>query len=229
MYDEAACLLVCGVHGPSPGREPVAVVQKCEYLHKATGGSDCTRMPSVQNCCLGLLHIICFPVQDAVMSSGSGYGASAVDDSPANRSWDADSRHRHAAQHSQRSSSLAVPTDSSRHAGNRASSQQSKQQNSDPAQQMYSRHDHTGSGPPDHLQAKEMPEHHSLDLDKPRTGQGSGQLAAGPTVRQRPQHQEHQHRFESANDNRWPAEGSEKRQARDFARPAAKPYATDQS
>ena len=163
------------------------------------------------------------------MSRRSGYGASAADDSPAERSWDADSQHRHTAQHSQRSSSLVVPTDSSRHAGNRASSQQTEQQNSAPAQQMSSRHDYAGSGPPDHLQAREMSEHRSLDLDKPSTGQGSGQVAAGPTDRRRPQHQEHQHSFESANDSRWPAEGPEKRQARDSARPAAKPYATDQS
>ena len=170
-----------------------------------------------------------FLVQDAAMSRGSGYGASAADDSPADRSWDADSRYRHAAQHSQRSSSLAVPTDSSRHAGNRASSQQSKQQYSAPAQQISSRHDYAGSGPPDHLQAREASEHHGHDLDKPRTGQRSGQVAAGPTDSQRPQHQEHQHRFEAANDSRWPAEGPEKRQARHSARPAAKPYATDQS
>ncbi len=163
------------------------------------------------------------------MSRGSGYGASAADDSSADRSWDADSRHRHAAQHSQRSSSLAVHTDSSRHAVNRASSQQSKQQHSDPAQQMCSRHDYAGSGQPDHVQARETSEHHRIDLDKPRTGQGSGQVAAGPIDSQRPQHQEHQHRFESANDSRSPAEGFEKRQARDAARPAAKPYATDQS
>ena len=165
------------------------------------------------------------------MSRGSGYGASAADDSPASTSWDADSWHRHAAQHSQRSSTLVVPTDSSRHAGNRATSQQSKQQNSAPAQQMCSTRDYAGSGPSDHLQTREMSEHHSLDLNKPRTIQGSGQVAAGPTHSQRPQHQEHQHRIcnQSANGSRWPAEGPEKRQARDSARPAAKPYATDQS
>ena len=165
------------------------------------------------------------------MSRGSGYSVSAADDSPANRSADADSRHRYAAQHSQRSSSLAVPTDNSRHAGNRASSQQSKQQNSAPAQQMCRRHDYAGSGPSDHLQARETSEHHSLDLDKPRRGQGSGQVAAGPTDSHRSEHQEHQHRLsnQSAHDSRWPAEGPKKRQARDFARPAAKPYATDQS
>lgn len=165
------------------------------------------------------------------MSRGSDCGASAADDSPADRSWDADSWHRHAAQHSQRSSSLAVPTDNSRHAGNRASSQQVKQQSNAPAQQMCSRHDYAGSGPPDHLQARETSEHHSLDLDKSRAGQGSGQVAAGPTDSQRPHHQEHQHRFwnQSINDNRCPAEGPKERQARDSARPAAKPYATDQS
>ncbi|DBA90582.1 TPA: hypothetical protein ACH3X1_003818 [Trebouxia sp. C0004] len=168
--------------------------------------------------------------RDAAVSRGSAYGASAADDRPPNSSWDADSWHRHAAQHNQRSSSLAVPTANSRHIGNRASSQQVKQQSSAPAQQMGSRHDYDGSGLPAHLQARETSEHHSLDLE-PGTGQGSGQVAAGPTDNERPQHQEHQHRFcnQTANDSRWPAEGPVDRQARDSVRPAAKPYATDQS
>ena len=165
------------------------------------------------------------------MRRGSGYGASAAEDSPPNRSWDAESWHTHAAQHSQRSSSLAVPTDSSKNLDVRASSQQFKQQSGSPAQQRCSRHDYAGSGRPDHLQVREMSEHHSLDLDKSRTGQGSGQVAADLTNSQRSQHQDHHHRFcnQSMHDSRWPAEGSEERPARDSAKSAAKPYATDQS
>ncbi|KAL0042654.1 hypothetical protein WJX79_006900 [Trebouxia sp. C0005] len=169
--------------------------------------------------------------RDAAMRRGSGYGASAAEDSPPNRSWDAESWHTHAAQHSQRSSSLAVPTDSSKNLDIRASSQQFKQQSGSPAQQRCSRHDYAGSGLPDHLQVREMSEHHSLDLDKSRTGQGSGQVAADLTDSQRSQHQDHHHRFcnQSMHDSRWPAEGSEERPARDSAKSAAKPYATDQS